>query len=114
MKWTNTLMPPSVPGDHLVLPGKPRAVRRVLPSHAIHCCSRARCSRLRRRTEIHVRADMAVWAGVLKTLGLSYADAARAERQPDAAVMPHDDALPLLSSMRSRSDEKPYVKWCAI
>jgi hypothetical protein len=59
----------------------------------------------------------ALWppcAGVLKTLGASYADAARAERQPDAAVMPHDDALPLLSSMLSRSDETLYVQWCAI
>jgi hypothetical protein len=57
--WTDSLLPPSVPGDRLQLSGKPRAVRRALRSceetHAIHCCSRAVHARLR-RTQIPVRA----------------------------------------------------------
>ncbi len=115
--WTNTLLPPSVPVDPLQLPGKPRAVRRVLLS-----------GRARRRTPSTadrgpctlvcgaLKSTCALWpcAGVLKTLGASYADAAQAKRQSGQSVMPREDALPLLQSMLDRSDEPLYAQWCAI
>jgi hypothetical protein len=98
-------------------PCKPRAVRRVLLS-----------GRARRRTPSTaargpctlvcgaLKSPCALWpcAGVLKTLGASYADAAQAERQSGQGVMPCEDALPLLQSMLDRSDEAPYAQWCAI
>ncbi len=115
--WTNTLLPPSVPGDPLQLSGKPRAVRRVLLS-----------GRARRRTPSTaargpctlvcgaLKSPCALWpcAGVLKTLGASYADAAQAERQSGQGVMPRENALPLLKSMLDRSDEVLCAEWCAI
>jgi len=36
------------------------------------------------------------------------------QRDKTAAVMPQDDALPLLRSMRSKSDEALFVQWCGI
>ena len=115
--WTNTLLPPSVPGDPLQLPGKPRAVRRVLLS-----------GRARRRTPCTaasgqctlvcgaLKSMRALWpcAEMLKTLGVSYADAAHSKRQSGQSVMPRKDALPLLQSMLDRSDEALYAEWCAI
>ena len=115
--WTDSLLPPSVPGDRLQLSGKPRAVRRVLlsgrasrrtPSTAARGPCTLGCGAL--------KSPCALWpcAGVLKTLGASYADAAQAERQSGQCVMPREDALPLLQSMLERSDDALYAEWCAI
>ena len=65
---------------------------------------------------MRLKSPCALWpcAGVLKTLGASYADAAQAERQSGQCVMPREDALPLLQSMLERSDDALYAEWCAI
>ena len=63
-----------------------------------------------------LKSTRALWpcADVLKTLGVSYADAAQAERQSGQGVMPRENALPLLKSMLDRSDDALYAEWCAI
>ena len=98
----------SSPVSHVPCVGLSGRARRRTPSTAARGPCTLGCGAL--------KSPCALWpcAGVLKTLGASYADAAQAERQSGQGVMPCEDALPLLQSMLERSDDALYAEWCAI